>query len=167
MKLTRRSGKVKPPTKGPKTSSSKWTASKHQKRFSEHNNEDKNNNLLNNERPMVGNKGFQSTPESKSFAGTDENDIKFTKNETIHMAGVEFRVLFGRTMETENGVDWDNTDEETTAHWWQRQEEDICILWNHVPEEITLNQTASSISYKFVMAVDELCTDAKQEMMDG
>jgi hypothetical protein len=48
-----------------------------------------------------------------------------------------------------------------------RQEEDVCVLWNHVPEELTLDTTASSISYKFVMAVDIQEADVRQEIVDG
>ena len=47
------------------------------------------------------------------------------------------------------------------------QEENACVLWNHVPERLTLSKMASSISYKFVMAVDVHEADVRQEMIDG
>jgi hypothetical protein len=57
--------------------------------------------------------------------------------------------------------------EEEPKSAMRQQEENVCVLWNHVPEEITLNKTASSISYKFVMAVDTQTAVVRQEMIDG
>lgn len=97
--------------------------------------------------------------EPATINNNESNDLEFTKNETIHDAdGVEFQLLCGHIMEAE-GL----TEEEPSL----RQEEDVCVLWNHVPEELTLGKTASSISYKFVMAVDVEEADVRQEIVDG
>lgn len=93
-----------------------------------------------------------------SLNNTESIDLEFTKNETIHVAGRTFQLLCGHIMETE-GL----TEEEQAM----RQEEDACVLWNHVPEELTLSKMASSISYKFVMAVDGEEADVRQEIVDG
>lgn len=122
------------------------------------------NNLSNNE---PNNKNSQSTPH------TDEkDDLIFNKNETIDFDGVRLYLRCGRIKELENGGNERNKlefneREEATEEEPTRQEEDVCVLWNHVPEEITLNQEASSISYKFVMAVDTQEIHVRQEMMDG
>jgi hypothetical protein len=86
-----------------------------------------------------------------------KDDLEFTKNETIHFDGCEFQLICGHIVEAER-----LTEEEPI-----RQEENVCVLWNHVPEEITLGKTASTISYKFVMAVDKQAADVRQEMMSG
>lgn len=97
--------------------------------------------------------------EPATINNNESNDLEFTKNETIHGAdGVEFQLLCGHIMEKEGLT------EESPA---MRQEEDVCVLWNHVPEELTLGKTASSISYKFVMAVDVEEADVRQEIVDG
>lgn len=89
-----------------------------------------------------------------------KDDLEFTKNETIHFNECDFQLLCGHIMEMEVK---EASQEEATM----RQKEDVCVLWNHVPEEITLSKTASSISYKFVMAVDTIVADVRQEMIDG
>lgn len=43
----------------------------------------------------------------------------------------------------------------------------VCVVWNHVPEEITLEPTAQSASYKFIMTVDRDLLVAEQEMRTG
>jgi hypothetical protein len=89
--------------------------------------------------------------------GTTKDDLEFTKNETIHFGECDFQLLCGHIMEVER-----LTEEEPI-----RQEENVCVLWNHVPEELALEKMASSISYKFVMAVDVHEADVRQEMIDG
>lgn len=124
-------------------------------------------NLHNNE---SNNKNSQSTP----YTG-EKDDLIFTKNETIDFDGAQLYLLCGRVRELENGgkerneFDFNEKQqrEEATEGEPARQEEDVCVLWNHVPEEITLHRTASSISYKFVMAVDTQEVHVRQEMMDG
>lgn len=89
------------------------------------------------------------------------NDLEFTKNETIHLSdvdGVEFQIICGHIKETERFTQEDPS---------LRQEEDVCVLWNHIPDEISLDKSASTVSYKFVMAVDTTETDVKQEIIDG
>lgn len=103
------------------------------------------------------NNNFQSTPNTG-----EKDDLEFTKNETIDFDGARLYLLCGHVRELENG----GSEKEATQEEPARQEEDACVLWNHVPEHITLKQTASSISYKFVMAVDKEA-DVRQEMMDG
>jgi hypothetical protein len=101
-----------------------------------------------------------SEPASGDTENNNSDDLKFTKNETIHLSEAgeeEFQLLCGHILEKE-GL----TEEEPM---WQ--EEDVCVLWNHVPEEITLSETASTISYKFVMAVDMREADVRQEVVDG
>ncbi|XP_055712851.1 protein-glucosylgalactosylhydroxylysine glucosidase-like isoform X2 [Phlebotomus papatasi] len=50
---------------------------------------------------------------------------------------------------------------------YQEDPSNCCVLWNHVPEEITLGPTEkTSMSFTFVMTVDEHFSVAEQEMMD-
>lgn len=122
------------------------------------------NNLGNNE---PDNENSQSTPHIG-----EKDDLIFTKNETIDFDGARLYLRCGRIKEPEYGgnerneLDF-NKQKEATEEEPTRQEEDVCVLWNHVPEEITLHRTASSISYKFVMAVDTQEVHVRQEMMDG
>lgn len=135
--------------------------------------DDKSNNFHNNEPHIdINNNNFQSTPN----AGM-KDDLMFTKNETIDVDGARLYLLCGHIRELENGGNGENEQseynekrqqrEEATEEEPARQEEDVCVLWNHVPEEITLKRTASSISYKFAMAVDTQAADVRQEMMNG
>lgn len=43
----------------------------------------------------------------------------------------------------------------------------ICVLWNHVPEHVTLEAKQNVIAFKFVTTVDGSLRRAKQEMVDG
>ncbi len=43
----------------------------------------------------------------------------------------------------------------------------VCVLWNRVPEQLTLKKGMQVMSFKFVMTVDGVLSVAKQEMMDG
>lgn len=49
--------------------------------------------------------------------------------------------------------------------------ERVCLLWNHVPEEITLDAGsgggATKSAYKFIMTVDRDLLVAEQEMKSG
>lgn len=47
--------------------------------------------------------------------------------------------------------------------------EHVCLLWNHVPEEITLDAGggAAKSAYKFIMTVDRDSLVAEQEMKSG
>jgi hypothetical protein len=128
------------------------------------NNNDGKSNNFNNKRA----KNFQSTP----YTG-EKDDLKFTKNETIDFDGARLYLLCGLIRELEN-VENENNErrrqqrrEEATEGEPVRQQEEVCVLWNHVPEQVTLKQTASSISYKFAMTVDKEAADVRQEMMDG
>ena len=110
---------------------------------------------------------FRSAPNN-----IEKDDLKFTKNETIDFDGTRLYLLCGHIKELENcGKERNKFNEKQqqrlTEEEPERQEEDVCVLWNHVPEEITLHRTASSISYKFGMAVDTQVVDVRQEMMDG
>lgn len=125
---------------------------------------DKSNNFDHNE--PIDNESSRSTPYN-----AENDDLKFTKNETIDFDGTRLYLLCGHIKELENGGKAQNKFNEKqqrlTEEEPERQEEDVCVLWNHVPEEITLHRTASSISYKFGMAVDTQAADVRQEMMDG
>jgi hypothetical protein len=129
------------------------------------NNNDGKSNNFDNKRAN----NFQSTPNTG-----EKDDLKFTKNETIDFDGTQLYLLCGHVRELENGGNGNNERrrqrqrrEEATEGEPARQEEDVCVLWNYVPERITLKRTASSISYKFAMAVDKEAADVRQEMMDG
>lgn len=101
---------------------------------------------------------LKKCPGNNETASSSSEDIKFTKNETIHLNNSEdFQLLCGHIMEKEG----------FTGEEPMRQEENVCVLWNHVPEELTLSATASSISYKFVMAVDIQEVNVRQEIVDG
>lgn len=43
----------------------------------------------------------------------------------------------------------------------------VCVLWNHVPEEITLKKGMQVMSYIFVMTVDGVLSVAMQEIKNG
>lgn len=45
--------------------------------------------------------------------------------------------------------------------------EQVCVLWTHVPEEITLEAEATKSVYKFIMTSDGDVLVAEQEMRDG
>ncbi|KAG5674373.1 hypothetical protein PVAND_004347 [Polypedilum vanderplanki] len=109
-------------------------------------------NVKDNQRPTS---EAMATNKSSSNSIT-KDDIEFTKNETIHFSECDFQLLCGHIMETER-----LTEEEPI-----RQEKNVCVIWNHVPEELALEKMASSISYKFVMAVDIYEADVRQEMID-
>lgn len=127
------------------------------------------NNFHNNEPKSVDNENLRSTP----YSGDEKDDLNFTKNETIDFDGARLYLVCGHIKELENVGEFNENQqqrrqrEEATEEEPAQQEEDVCVLWNHVPEEITLHRTASSISYKFVMAVDTQAVDVRQEVMDG
>lgn len=50
---------------------------------------------------------------------------------------------------------------------YQKETRQVCVLWNHVPEEITLKLTEQTKSYKFIMSVDEQFQVAQEEMANG
>jgi hypothetical protein len=119
------------------------------------------------------NNNFQSTPNTGE-KDRAKDDLKFTKNETIDFDGARLYLLCGHIRELENGENGNNEKrrqkqqrEEATQEEPARQQEEVCVIWNQVPERITLKRTASSISFKFVMAVDKEAADVRQEMMDG
>ncbi|XP_055589644.1 uncharacterized protein LOC129741860 [Uranotaenia lowii] len=41
----------------------------------------------------------------------------------------------------------------------------VCVLWNHVPEELTLERSEQSVSYRFIMTVDESAKVARDELL--
>ncbi|XP_059612821.1 protein-glucosylgalactosylhydroxylysine glucosidase-like [Phlebotomus argentipes] len=68
--------------------------------------------------------------------------------------GVPIRKICGSTKTVEDPI-------------YQQDPSNCCVLWNHVPEEITLGTTRkTSMSFTFVMTVDEHFSVAEQEMMD-
>lgn len=102
----------------------------------------------------------------------NENDFDFYKNETFEFDGQQLNLLCGHINQREFDDDNDDEDDyyddsEARRVKATKQEEDVCVLWNHVPEQITLSRSESSISYKFVMVVDKAEADVRQEMMNG
>ncbi|XP_065085591.1 protein-glucosylgalactosylhydroxylysine glucosidase-like [Ochlerotatus camptorhynchus] len=49
----------------------------------------------------------------------------------------------------------------------QHQQRHVCVLWNHVPEELTLKRSERTVSYKFIMTADESASLARQELTDA
>ncbi|XP_055591890.1 protein-glucosylgalactosylhydroxylysine glucosidase-like isoform X2 [Uranotaenia lowii] len=43
----------------------------------------------------------------------------------------------------------------------------VCVLWNHVPEELTLERSEQSVSYRFIMTVDESAKVARDELLQA
>ena len=135
------------------------------------------NGVTNNEQPEAENI-HQKTNNANANAN---DDIEFIENKTIHLFDMEFQLLCGHTIELEmenlkyqsnSDQQERRTEEEPTAkeeHHDNDEEEmkELCVLWNTVPDEITLQQQASTVSYKFVMTLDKKYHLAKQEMMDG
>lgn len=133
------------------------------------------NGVTNNEQPEAEN------IHQKTNNANANDDIEFIENKTIHLFDMEFQLLCGHTIESEmenreyqsnRDQQERSTEEEPTAKEHHDNEEEkklkeLCVLWNTVPDEITLQQQASTISYKFVMTLDKKYHLAKQEMMDG
>ncbi|XP_053692206.1 protein-glucosylgalactosylhydroxylysine glucosidase-like [Sabethes cyaneus] len=42
----------------------------------------------------------------------------------------------------------------------------VCVLWNHVPEELTLKRSERTVSYKFIMTADESARFAEDELRE-
>lgn len=59
------------------------------------------------------------------------------------------------------------TIEHRKSNQLKRNPNNICILYNHVPEQITLKQNENVGAHKFIMTVDKKYRFAKQEMVDG
>ncbi|XP_021701920.1 protein-glucosylgalactosylhydroxylysine glucosidase isoform X2 [Aedes aegypti] len=49
----------------------------------------------------------------------------------------------------------------------RNQQRQVCVLWNHVPEELTLERSESTVSYKFIMTADESANLARQDLTDA
>nr|XP_029728045.1 protein-glucosylgalactosylhydroxylysine glucosidase-like [Aedes albopictus] len=49
----------------------------------------------------------------------------------------------------------------------RNQPRQVCVLWNHVPEELTLKRSERTVSYKFIMTADESAGVARQELTDA
>ncbi|XP_062547109.1 protein-glucosylgalactosylhydroxylysine glucosidase-like isoform X2 [Armigeres subalbatus] len=47
------------------------------------------------------------------------------------------------------------------------QPRQVCALWNHVPEELTLERSERTVSYKFIMTADESAGLARQDLTDA
>ena len=47
------------------------------------------------------------------------------------------------------------------------QQEEVSIMWNNVPDDITLAVDSNEVSLKFIMTVDPQEDRARQEMKDG
>ena len=54
-----------------------------------------------------------------------------------------------------------------TIEHQKRNPNNLCILYNHVPEQIILKQNENTVAHKFIMTVDKKYRLAKQEMVDG
>lgn len=46
----------------------------------------------------------------------------------------------------------------------RQQPRHVCVLWNHVPEELTLERSERTVSYKFIMTADESASRARREL---
>lgn len=49
----------------------------------------------------------------------------------------------------------------------RRRTQPVCVLWNHVPDEITLAEGVQSTAALFVMSVDARLSVAEREIMSG
>lgn len=104
-------------------------------------------------------------------AGNASEDITFdghsTRPNIITMSNQSITSTCGYTNEIEDP----EYDEGSRRRHHQQQQESrkqrVCVLWNHVPEEITLKRGMQVMSFAFVMTVDGVLSVAKQEMMDG
>lgn len=95
----------------------------------------------------------------RGFANDDDDDednydIQFNATRQVVIRNQAVNVDCGRTLEIEDIV-------------YQKETRQVCVLWNHVPEEITLKLTEQTKSYKFIMAVDEQLQVAEEEMANG
>ncbi|XP_038111068.1 protein-glucosylgalactosylhydroxylysine glucosidase isoform X2 [Culex quinquefasciatus] len=44
------------------------------------------------------------------------------------------------------------------------QPRQVCVLWNHVPERLTLKRSERTVSYKFIMTADESASRARRDL---
>lgn len=95
-----------------------------------------------------------SSAARSSAETTTSDDILFKSTKVITINNHKVYKKCGKTIELE-----DEKYQNITRH--------VCVLWNHVPEEITLKMNKSFASYNFLMTIDEDFRLAKQEMMDG
>lgn len=47
------------------------------------------------------------------------------------------------------------------------QPRQVCVLWNHVPERLTLKRSERTVSYKFIMTADESASRARRDLEQG
>ena len=87
-------------------------------------------------------------------AGNTSRDITFNRKNIIRIKNQNVTSTCGYT----NQVEYPE---------YQESRKHVCVLWNHVPEEITLKEGMQVMSYRFVMTVDDALSVAEQEMIDG
>lgn len=86
--------------------------------------------------------------------GNSSNDINFNNHKIFKLKTTNITTNCGQTIEVEDPL-------------YQKKLKTVCVLWNHVPEEIILKNDKKIMSFKFVMTLDDDFRVAKQEMIDG
>lgn len=105
--------------------------------------------------------------QSITFPGSE--DIAFNPTETIFISpGAEPTAMnFGNEYSVVEVYQTCGTTVELEDPDHQHQQRHVCVLWNHVPEELTLKRSERTVSYKFIMTADESASLARQELTDG
>lgn len=96
----------------------------------------------------------------------ESEDMEFEPKKTSYwnVPGLNISCRCGTTREMEVPAN-DHSQKSSTAK--ESGLESVCVVWNHVPEEITLEGSHQSASYKFIMTVDRDLLVAEQEMSTG
>ncbi|KAG4071845.1 hypothetical protein HA402_006006 [Bradysia odoriphaga] len=85
--------------------------------------------------------------------GNSSEDITFDHKNVIKVNNQSVTAACGLTNEVEDPE-------------YQVNLQQVCVLWNRVPEQLTLKKGMQVMSFKFVMTVDGVLSVAKQEMTD-
>lgn len=86
--------------------------------------------------------------------GNASKDITFNHKSIIRRNNQSITSACGYTNEVEDPK-------------YQANGKHVCVLWNHVPEQITLEKGMQVMSYIFVMTVDGVLSVAMQEIKNG
>ncbi|EAT35267.1 AAEL012555-PA [Aedes aegypti] len=99
----------------------------------------------------------------------NSEDIAFSPVKTIFISSGAERKHRNRTDEYSFRVyqTCGTTRELEDPEHHRNQQRQVCVLWNHVPEELTLERSESTVSYKFIMTADESANLARQDLTDA
>lgn len=91
---------------------------------------------------------------------TESEDLLFDPPKFSVFKNEQVTSRCGRTRQLEVPEDGERSSKESGF-------ERVCVVWNHVPEEITLDDRATKSYYKFIMTLDRDLLVAEQEIKSG